>query len=452
MKECGGCKRKIADYSVFCPYCGYKMDAQSTVVEEQPVVTEFSGSEKRPVDVTAEKSISAVVQADTVVQMTPTKPRKKVGVLAIAIAIVVVLAVAAVVLVPAGRDKERQTTMMMAEEALKNEDYEQAIRLYDKEANRESEDQSAAIRGRENAATAYREEVLAQVRVYVIEGQFREAIELLRNSLTVLPDDSVLMAEIEAVQQAEEESYLQEMIDTAMVYARNGDFPGSLAELDKYIEQYGAVEQLLTARRNCLTAYQAYVVEESLCRARSGNYTSALALAEQGLNYFNSAKVTELTLIYRSYIPVLLSDMEIFLNESHGGSWNAPTDMTNNYLSDNYGNQYTSSLTVSHGSVTYLLRGQYNTFSGTVACPKLNISAGRDSATLYVYGDGKLLKTFSEFSPASSPESFTISVSGVERLQLSWDCAGYNVWENWGDYATIFDGAFFPTPLALPAE
>jgi len=359
MKECKACKRQIADYSMFCPYCGNKTGEQPSA-ELLHAEAEDNSSAKRPAEVFEVPSAPAA----PVQQPVPAKSDRKkllMAIVAVAVVLIVIVCIAR-------------------------------------------------------------------------------------------PGDPAPMSEKQTARQTREEDRWQEMIDVAMVYARNGDYVSALAKLDEYIDEHGPVEQLQTARQNCMTEFQNYVAEESLRRARSGDYHSALALAEEGLNYFTSARVTELVLIYRSRIPLQLSEMEIFLNETRGGSWATYTDVANKYLADNYGNQYTSSLTVSCGSVTYLLKGQYSTFSGTVACPKLNVNDGMDSATLYVYGDGRLLKTFSEFNPASRPEEFSISVAGVERLQLSWECAGYNIWNNWGDYATIFGGELLPVPMELPAN
>ena len=195
------------------------------------------------------------------------------------------------------------------------------------------------------------------------------------------------------------------------------------------------------------------MIEESLKLAKEGNYQNALSLTESGLNYFTSTKVTELNTIYASYIPVILGEMEMFQNNTQGGMWVSKTDETNQYLEDNYGNVYANSLSVGHGSVTYLVNFKYQTFSGTVGFPKgVESDGARESATLTIYGDGQKIKEFIKVNEATKPEAFSLDVSSYERITLEWSCAGMNIWEDWGFFATIFDGMLVPIPIELQED
>ena len=122
------------------------------------------------------------------------------------------------------------------------------------------------------------------------------------------------------------------------------------------------------------------------------------------------------------------------------------TDSYDKYLKDNYGNEYTHSVSIGKGSLTYLLNHKYITFNGTVACPKglSSDSFYRASATLKIYGDDELITKFEGFNDGSRPESFSINVKPYERLKLEVSCEGMNVWSDWGYFATIFDGIFLP--------
>ena len=142
---------------------------------------------------------------------------------------------------------------------------------------------------------------------------------------------------------------------------------------------------------------------------------------------------------------VRIEDMEIFKNKTKGGMDCTRTNKADRFLTDNYGNTYSHSLSVGTGSLTYLLNYQYLTFSGTVAFPKgCQCDSYRESATLKIFGDDQLLAEFKNFNDGSRPEPFCISVKQYERLRLEWTCKGDNVWDDWGFFATIFDGVLVP--------
>lgn len=143
-----------------------------------------------------------------------------------------------------------------------------------------------------------------------------------------------------------------------------------------------------------------------------------------------------------------LGAMEIFSNNSEGGMMATYTDSRDEFLVDNYGNEYSHSFYAGHGSVTYLTNYQYDSFSGTVAFPKgAYYGAAADYATLTIYGDDQIIGTFEEFNNLSRPESFYYDIASYERIRLEWDCVGMNIWEDWGYFATIFDGQFTSTEI-----
>ncbi|MBP3323729.1 MAG: NPCBM/NEW2 domain-containing protein, partial [Clostridia bacterium] len=103
------------------------------------------------------------------------------------------------------------------------------------------------------------------------------------------------------------------------------------------------------------------------------------------------------------------------------------------------------SVSVGKGYITFLLNYKYDKFEGTVASPKGEESDSyRTSATLTIYGDGDEIAVFRDFSDTSRPQDFSIDVSPYEKVTLSWSCKGSNIWEDWGYFATIFDGVFIP--------
>lgn len=343
-------------------------------------------------------------------------------------------------------------TYASAEKAFDNGDYKGAIPLYAQVADADFENGENAIEKYNQSVELFRADVVSSAQEYIDSGEYSMAMMLLEDALYVIPGDSELLSVQQSCIQAEYDDNIQSLVEEARLYTANHDYVGALSFLDSCILTYPDELNLQQERNTCLADYEAYVIAESLRLANAGEFQHALSLAESGLNYFTSTRVTELTVIFKSHIPVILGGMEMFQNNTDGGSWATKTDDTNKYLVDNYGNEYANSLSVGCGSVTYLVNFKYQTFSGTVGFPKgLESDSYRESATLLIYGDGEKIAEFSNFNEATKPESFSLNISSYEKITLKWNCTGMNIWGDWGYFATIFDGTFMPVPLDLPS-
>lgn len=343
-------------------------------------------------------------------------------------------------------------TYTSAEKAFDNGNYEEAISLYAQVADANFENGENAIKKYNQSVELFRAEVVSSAQEYIDSGEYSMAMTVLEYALYVIPGDSELQSVQQSCIQAEYDDNIQHLVEEAQLYIASNDYVGALSFLDSCILTYPEELILQQKRSNCLAEYEAYVIGESLRLANAGEFQHALSLSESGLNYFTSTQVTELTMILKSHIPVILGEMEMFQNKTDGGSWRTKTDTTNKYLEDNYGNTYANSLSVGCGSITYLVNFKYRTFSGTVGFPKnLESDGARKSATLTVYGDGEKIAEFVNVNDASKPESFSLDIFSYEKLTLKWECEGYNIWSDWGYFATIFDGVFVPVPLDIPS-
>lgn len=344
-----------------------------------------------------------------------------------------------------------RSNFAQAESIMATGDYLEAMYLYGEVMYYDFENAQAAADGYSKAKDSYRTQMEADIRAKLDNGNHEDAIYLADIALANLPEDqSLLNLKAECVK-AQYDAGLRAMLDEVDIYLNQNDYVGALNCLDGHMISLPDEIQLREKRQACLDAFEAYVTAESLRLAKSGEYRQALSLAESGLSYFESTRVTELAMIYRSYLPVLLGEMEIFANNTKGGSWASKTNFTDEYLVDNYGNTYSHSVGAGCGSLTYLVNFKYQTLSGTVAFPKgLESDGARSSATLKIFGDGKELAVFANFNEASAPQKFSLDVSAYEKITLKWSCEGYNIWLDWGDFATIFDGEMIPIPIPLP--
>lgn len=344
-----------------------------------------------------------------------------------------------------------RTTYADAQAAFDTGDYENAIYFSRSVVYMEGELYSEAEALLARSTEAYRESVIAQANAYKDSAQFGAAVALIQEALYVLPDDAALMNELELCYSAEHEYTIQQMIDEAFVYAAQNDYPTALGCIEAHLQMYPEEAALIGAKNELLTAFEGYVATEGLRLAQAGEFQHAASLTASGLSYFSSARVSELHNICVSYLPVLLGEMEMFQNNTDGGSWASKTDKVDQYTEDNYGNKYAHSFSAGCGEVVYLVNFKYQTFQGNVAFPKgLDADNARSSATLTIYGDGVELLKFENMTEDSAPYSFTADIASFEKITLEWECDGYNIWEDWGYFATIFDGEFIPIPLEVP--
>lgn len=148
---------------------------------------------------------------------------------------------------------------------------------------------------------------------------------------------------------------------------------------------------------------------------------------------------------YKAYEPVPLSTYDQLKNTTNGVA-KQYTEI-NKYTEDKFGNKYTTSFALSSGSVSFAINQKFTKLEGTIACPKgtnFNFVPTLDSAQLMITGDNETpLFTSNKFEVDTEPESFSIDITGVRIITITWNCEGDNVWENWGNYATIFDGMFY---------
>ena len=287
----------------------------------------------------------------------------------------------------------------------------------------------------------------AQAEAALEAGDYLGAIEWVNQ---VIPEDSHY-ADAQSLRERAIEAQAQLMLDQAYSLLKSGDYTGAFAQLDAITETLGPLPQVEEAR----TEYVEYIVSAALDAAadlaNQGNYSDAVARLQQTIDFLGGEadaalveNLTHMQQVYTSYIPVSLLGLSIYA-----------TDMLDDgeifwsqYLTDNQGTGYSCSLAASAGSITYLLDGKYQNFSGVVGFPAdAHSSALAPSARLEVYGDGVLLWTSGEMSSAVSPVYMDLYVEPYNTLSLKWVCTGLGLWNDWGYYATLFDPTLQPVPI-----
>lgn len=214
----------------------------------------------------------------------------------------------------------------------------------------------------------------------------------------------------------------------------------AIAEYSKVIAEDGFYSDAQVRLSQCKEAYVSAVLTQAKTKYEAYDIQGAIAEIGKGLLVMpENEELLQLQQTYQAAKAVELGEMEIFANiDAYGEQYDT-------YLTDNYGNTYEHSFSYVEGEIVYLVNYQYAYLSGTVACPK-GLDTGA-TATLTVYGDGEKLKTFTS-DILSSPMEFALPISDYERVSFVWYSEG-DLWDDWGELATIFDGEWIPAGSIL---
>lgn len=216
------------------------------------------------------------------------------------------------------------------------------------------------------------------------------------------------------------------------------------AQISESWAKYDEAVQELDATMNTL---RDQIVENAKSSYQANGYEAAVEVIDRGLEMLeNDETLIKLREQYENLRPVNLTDLEIvgYGDDYQNGEENVKKNET---LKDNYGNSYNTSMSIGYqGSISWKLGGEYEKFDGVIACPE-GYSSGftTSDVTVRIYGDDQILYTSSPSGPESAPQEFNVNVSGYDTLRVEWDCDyTFNLWYNWSNYATIYDGQLTP--------
>lgn len=274
------------------------------------------------------------------------------------------------------------------------------------------------------------------IRSLISSGKYQEAIQKI-NYLTDSKLAQTLTAEIETAVTSEVDSKINS-------YFSNFDYNGAYDYLDDLNGQYG-FESLKTRLNGLEDEFVQYSLSKAEENAADNNYEAASAVIQQAIDMIGeeNENLNSAYNEYRSHLPIYITDMEYMscVNRVE----------TQEKLKDNIGNTYHNGLFMARdisflgdkgwygeGSADYYLNGKYAVFSGTVAVPTKNENNTR-SSYFEVYGDGKLLYTSPVMEKTSLPENFSINITDVQVLKISYPESNEN-----SELATIYDGLLTP--------
>lgn len=327
-----------------------------------------------------------------------------------------------------------------ADACLASENYLEAVPLYRQAL---MADESAALR-LTRAEALCKNQTLDRAEAAMDSAQYEYAETVLLAGLTVLTGDRDLTAALEDARRLRDDAARDSLLTEARRLLREEGAEASfryVADLRRQAPEDYALEYMEQLIRH---EYEDDICAAALNLQAEGDPDAACALLTEGLLWIDSARIRATMDQIRAAIPYLLGDMPLLSDDTGNPRTGADSTVARDaYTVDSLMNGYANSFCADRGQVTVALDGAFAAFTGTVACPLGEMSdLYRTSATLQIYGDGTLLTEFRSMDPASAPRPFSLPVTGVRELTLRWISEGANGWQDWGRFATVFDGRF----------
>ena len=331
-----------------------------------------------------------------------------------------------------------RTDLIQADAFLSSGDCASAIPLYRRSL---MADEAASLR-LEQAETSYNNQLLAAAEA-ALENKQPEGAELqLMAGLSLLGPNDDLFTALTDVRCMKEDQAFDALTEQArQILAADGPetafrYVADLREQAPKEYRLEYLEQLLRHE------YEQSLCSEALSLRDTGRSLEACSLLEDGLRLLDSQRMQALYAEIRATITLSLADISVSRDETGYVRTGAQSTVAwDQVLQDAFSGQYEHSLYADLGAISFSLDGDFELFAGTVAFPLGEMSdIYRASATLQVFGDGKLVAEFKDMDSSSAPIPFSIPVAGVRKLTLRWTCEGAGGWKDWGRFATVFDG------------
>ena len=328
--------------------------------------------------------------------------------------------------------------LAQADEFFLNGDYACAIPLFRRSL---IADDSAQYRLKQSEA-GYKNQLLESAEA-AINNRNVEGIEqkLLAGLSALGPDDDLFTAMMDVRRMKEDQAFDALASESRRLMTTDGPDAAFryIADLRQQAPDEYRLEYLEQSLRH---DYEEELCSRAVALRDEGDPLGACSLLEDGLRLMESQRMQTLYAGIRATIPFDLAEISISRDETSNARTGAYSTVTwDQVLQDSLGNQYMHSLYADMGTLTFSLQGAFDLFTGTVAFP-LGEQSGiyRTTATLQVYGDGKLIGEFGDLDDTSAPYAFSIPVDDVQELSLVWASEGANGWKDWGRFATVFDG------------
>ncbi len=337
--------------------------------------------------------------------------------------------------------EDARTILAQADGFYSSGEYARAIPLFRRSL---IADETAALRLKESEIR-YKNDVLEGAETAMDAGEFDAAESLLLNGIDVLDnrDDDLLVALEDVRRLKAGEIYNVRVQEARRLLAVKGPEAafGYVAEL---LEESPDEYELVYLDQVLRHEYEADICARAQAMREAGDPVGACSMLAEGLLWIDSQPVRTQLAQTRADISFWLTDLPLLRDETADMRTGAESTVARNLsMTDSLSNEYSHSFWADTGSVSFAVADDFSVFMGTVAFPMGEKSdIYRASATLKIYADGELLAEFKNVEIASAPISFSLPVTGVRELTLTWTSEGAGGWKDWGRFAAIYDGRF----------
>ena len=268
------------------------------------------------------------------------------------------------------------------------------------------------------------------------KSEFVDAINQYKNVIHDDPDyDRAVKGRMNATS-----AYRIQMIESADDYATSKDYINAIKTLNDALEVLNDDASINEKQILYKNQYKENIISDAEDAFISEGYEAAIVVLRNGLSMLpGDSEIKNAITEYGLYKPVYISNYEVFHK-----TYSLSIDKE---VMDKYKNEYRHSISIDKGgSVQYYTNKEYTKFRGIIALPNRD-GHSRLHAIIDIYGDDVLLYTSQPSGVNTSPQNFDIDIAGVEMIKIRWTLRygndpGNNL-ANWGYYATLFDAAFY---------
>ena len=270
------------------------------------------------------------------------------------------------------------------------------------------------------ASNGYRTEILQTAGSYAERQEYMTAVDIIKNALLTLPDDSELRRVSDEYTANYRALVRSEAIENARVSAESEDYAAAVQAIQAAISELGNEAELTSLYSDYVEKYRTALISQADLVLRQDGYEAAIDVIKDGLNVLPADSIFEAAIEeYKTYVPVYLYEDIDYLRCSDN------IYIQNESITDNKGVEYSGHRTFHNNHLSYSasilfdLDQKYSTFSGTVLLPYKHRGTSF-SAYISVYGDDILLYQSDAITMGFKTDTFTIDITGVSTLTISF--------------------------------
>jgi len=272
-------------------------------------------------------------------------------------------------------------------------------------------DYESAVNKLEEALGLYKAEVENSVSKSLETDNFENAISTLQDALVIIPNDTDLTSRLSLVQTKYVDKIKKDAMSSASNYADNHEWSNAIEIVKDAIDRIGDDSELLNVYDTYVQAYIEDIIKQSEEFALNKDYENALTLLDKVYKeYPDYSVLSDKMQEIENRKPVLLSEL---VPVNGGIDWNNGTP------TDTFGNTYSESLNfdIRDGEAEYRLYGEYSTFSFAIA-PCKDLSEER-AGHVQIFADDQILFSSPDITRKTDYAEYLLDITGVEYLKIS---------------------------------